>query len=86
MASYSNLLKLIKEKNQIILNFSLIEDVINIKYTHYEKNKDEIALCHKYKDDLNKQNKIIEEKDSEIYIIEKGINNIENEIEKESRI
>ena len=83
MKSYWNLLKIVKEKKIINLNYSLIEDIYIIINNFIEKNKDEMTLYHKYKIDLDKLIKPIEENDSEIYKIKNSINNIEKKIDNE---
>ena len=83
MESYSSLLKIVKEKNKITLNFSLIADICDIINNIIEKKKDEITLNQKYKDELNKQIKLIEEKDAEINKIINVIRNMENGIDSQ---
>lgn len=85
MESYSNLLKMADEKKTITLNFLLIEELYNIINNFIEKNKDEMTLRNKYKVDLEKKIKLIEEKDSEIYKIKKRIKDLENENDNEKK-
>ena len=78
MEGYSNFFEICNKK-KFSLNFSLLQDIKNIKI-NYEKNIDKIDLCHKYKDYYENFKKQIKENNAQINGLEYEIKRIKNQI------